>query len=94
MILKLDWKPASEPLPNDACTHNAIYASKTYDGKYWVCPTILGAVYDPVFGRNRFNISSSEIGVDSKHEFYVDCYALVDDLIKKFDKNDLLDKTR
>lgn len=92
MKLELNFVKSDVPLPNDCTEHSAVYARTSYDGHIIIMPAVLCCVYDPVFGRNRFNTCLSDIGKKNKSELEVEYYALVDGVFEvPFKECDLLE---
>lgn len=92
MKVELNFVKSNVPLPNDCTEHMAVYARTSYDGSIKIMPSVLCCVYDPVFGRNRFNTCLTDIGKKNKSELKVEYYALVDGVFEvPFKKCDLLE---
>ena len=95
MKVELNFVKANVPLPNDCTEHFAVYARSSCKGDtISIMPSVLCCVYDPVFGKNRFNTCLTDIGKKNEFELEVEYYALIDGVFEvPFKKCYLLDKT-
>lgn len=92
MKLELNFVKSDKPLPNDCTEHFAVWASTSYDGHIDIMPSVLRCIYDPVFGRNRFNTCLTDMGKKNEFELEVEYYALIDGVFEvPFKKCDLLE---
>lgn len=92
MKLELNFVKSDKPLPNDCTEHFAVYASSSYGERIKIMPSVLCCIYDPVFGRNRFNTCLTDMGKKNEFELEVEYYALIDGVFEvPFKKCDLLE---
>ena len=92
MKIELNFVTADVPLPNYGAKQLEEYA-RTCDGDaISIMPSVLCCVYDPVFGKNRFNTCLTDIGKKNEFELEVEYYALIDGVFEvPFKRCDLLE---